>query len=40
MTASAWLHALVQAGLLSEAKVGRELLFVNDEFLGVLTRRE
>ncbi|MFT3860624.1 hypothetical protein [Micropruina sp.] len=39
-TASSWLHALVQAGLLSDIKVGRELLFVNDEFLNVLTRPE
>ena len=39
-TASSWLHALVQAGLLSDVKVGRELLFVNDEFLNVLTRPE
>ncbi len=39
-TASAWLHALVEAGLLSDVKVGRELLFVNHEFLDVLTRPE
>ncbi len=39
-TASSWLHALVEAGLLSDVKVGRELLFVNDEFLDVLTRPE
>lgn len=39
-TASTWLHALVGAGLLYEAKVGRELLFVNHEFLDVLTRPE
>lgn len=39
-TASGWLHALVQAGLLGEAKVGRELLFVNHELLDVLTRAE
>lgn len=37
-TASTWLHALVGAGLLSEVKVGRELLFVNHEFLDVLVR--
>lgn len=37
-TASTWLHALVQAGLLSDVKAGRELLFVNHEFLDVLTR--
>lgn len=39
-TASSWLHALVGAGLLSDVKVGREVLFVNHEFLGVLTRAE
>ena len=39
-TASSWLHALVGAGLLSDVKVGRELLFVNHEFLDVLTRPE
>lgn len=39
-TASSWLHALVGAGLLRDVKVGRELLFVNHEFLNVLTRSE
>lgn len=39
-TASSWLHALVSAGLLSDVKVGRELLFFNHEFLEVLTRSE
>lgn len=39
-TASSWLHALVAAGLLSDVKVGRELLFVNHEFMDVLTRPE
>ena len=39
-TASTWLHALVTAGLLSDVKVGRELLFVNHEFVDVLTRPE
>lgn len=39
-TASSWLHALVAAGLLSDVKAGRELLFVNHEFLDVLTRPE
>nr|WP_283242126.1 Fic/DOC family N-terminal domain-containing protein [Gordonia araii] len=39
-TASSWLHALVKAGLLSDIKAGRELLFVNDEFLDVLIRPE
>lgn len=39
-TASSWLHALVAAGLLSDIKIGREVLFVNHEFLSVLTRAE
>ncbi len=39
-TASSWLHALVEAGLLREVKIGRELLFVNHEFLEVLARSE
>lgn len=39
-TASGWLHALVDAGLLSAVKEGRELLFVNDEFLSVLVRSD
>lgn len=39
-TAASWLHALVTAGLLEEIKVGRELLFVNHDFLDVLTRTD
>jgi Fic family protein len=39
-TASTWLHALVDADLLHVIKVGRERLFVNHEFLDVLTRPE
>lgn len=39
-TASAWLHSLVGAGLLSEVKVGRATLFVNNEFFEVLVRPE
>ncbi len=39
-TASTWLHALVDAGLLEDVKVGRERLFVNHEFLEVLIRSE
>ncbi|AKU17195.1 Fic family protein [Luteipulveratus mongoliensis] len=39
-TASSWLHALVDAGLLNDVKIGRERLFVNHEFLDVLTRPE
>ncbi len=39
-TASTWLHALVEADLLSDVRAGREVLFVNHEFLDVLTRPE
>lgn len=39
-TASTWLHALVEARLLTDVKAGRELLFVNHDFLAVLTRAE
>lgn len=39
-TASTWLHALTEAGLLRDVKLGRERLFVNHEFLDVLTRSE
>lgn len=39
-TASGWLHALVAADILRDVKVGRELLFVNHEFLDVLIRPE
>lgn len=39
-TASNWLHALVDAGLLIDSKVGRERLFVNHRLLDVLTRAE
>jgi Fic family protein len=39
-TASSWLHALVMDDLLSDVKAGREILFVNHEFLDVLTRPE
>lgn len=39
-TASGWLHDLVKAGLLVELKVGRELVFVNHEFMTVLTRAD
>ena len=37
-TASTWLHALAEARLLQAFKVGRDLVFVNHEFLNVLTR--
>lgn len=39
-TASTWLRALVAAGVLSDVRAGREVLFVNHEFLDVLTRPE
>lgn len=39
-TASTWLHALVEAGLLVEVKIGRERVFLNQELLNVLTRPE
>ena len=39
-TASGWLHALTDAGVLDDFKLGRERLFVNHEFLDVLTRPE
>lgn len=39
-TASSWLHSLVDAGLLSDVKVGREVLFVNHQLLDVLIRPE
>lgn len=39
-TATAWLNALVEAGVLIDSRVGRERLFVNAAFLEVLTRDE
>lgn len=39
-TASSWLHALTAAGVLRGLRVGREVLFVNHQFLEVLTRTE
>ena len=39
-TATAWLNALVEAGLLRDVKVGRDRLFINWEFLQLLSRRE
>lgn len=39
-TATSWLSGLVGAGMLQSRKVGRDRLFVNAEFLDVLTRRE
>ena len=39
-TASSWLRALVNVGLLEDIRVGREILFVSYRFLNVLTRPE
>lgn len=39
-TAANWLHALADEGFLREVKRGKELLFVNHEFLEVLIRAE
>lgn len=35
-TATAWLSALAEAGMLRDHKVGRDRIFVNHEFLGLL----
>ncbi|WP_168625647.1 Fic family protein [Cryobacterium sp. BB307] len=39
-TATSWLNALVDAGVLTDIRVGRERLFVNVEFFQLLTRAE
>ena len=39
-TATSWLSALADAGLLADIKVGRDRLFVNREFVELLTRRD
>jgi len=39
-TASSWLSALVDAGMLQTVKIGRDRLFINREFLQLLVRRE
>jgi len=39
-TASAWLNALAESGLLQTAKVGRDRLYINREFLQLLVRPE
>lgn len=39
-TASNWLGALVDAGMLQNVKIGRDRLFINREFLQLLVRRE
>lgn len=39
-TATGWLNALVEAGVLFDIRVGRERLFINSAFVDVLTRDE
>ena len=39
-TASKWLNALVEHGVLSSVKVGRDRLYVNEQFVRLLTRDE
>ena len=39
-TATGWLAALADAGLLQDVKVGRDRLFINQELLHLLTRPE
>ena len=39
-TASSWLSALAENGLLQDVKIGRDRLFINREFLQLLVRRE
>ena len=39
-TATGWLNALAEAGLLVRIKAGRDVLYVNREFLELLTRRD
>lgn len=39
-TATSWLTALTEAGLLQTVKIGRDRLFINREFLQLLTRHE
>jgi Fic family protein len=39
-TATHWLNALVDAGVLHDQRVGRDRLFINTRFLKVLTRDE
>ena len=39
-TASTWLHALVDAGLLTDLKIGRDVVFLNRDLLQVLSRPE
>ncbi len=37
-TATKWLNELVAAGVLRDMKVGRERLFINHAFFGILLR--
>jgi hypothetical protein len=37
-TATSWLNALAEAGLLQTVKIGRDRLFINREFLQLLGR--
>jgi DNA-binding transcriptional ArsR family regulator len=39
-TATSWLNALVDGGLLETIKIGRDRLFINREFLQLLVRQE
>ncbi|WP_085085438.1 hypothetical protein [Mycolicibacter senuensis] len=39
-TATAWLGALANAGMLQDVKIGRDRLFINREFLRLLVRPE
>ena len=39
-TATSWLNALADSGMLQPMKVGRDRLFINREFLQLLARRE
>jgi len=38
--ATNWLSSLADAGMLNDTKVGRDRLFINREYLELLTRRE
>jgi hypothetical protein len=39
-TATSWLNALADNGMLQNVKTGRDRLFINREFLQLLVRRE
>lgn len=38
-TAAVWLKALSSAGFLNEVQIGRNKVFIDHEFLAVLTKR-